>query len=121
MEVHEIGPEVAQSVSAFFASEEGKRIADHLLREVAIRPERPREGKVTGKTFLFTGTLGMPRAKAQELVRREGGTVAAALSRRVDFLVAGENPGSKLAKARQMAIPVLSEEEFRRMTGEGKP
>jgi len=121
VEIHEIGPEVAQSVSAFFASEEGKRIVDNLLREVAIRPERPREGKVPGKTFLFTGTLGMARAKAQEIVRREGGTVAAALSRKVDFLVAGKDSGSKLSKAREMGIPVLSEEEFRRMTGGEEP
>lgn len=120
MEIHEIGPEVAQSVSAFFSSEEGKRIVDRLLREVTILPGHPREGKVSGKTFLFTGTFGMPRAKAQEIVRREGGTVAAGLSRKVDFLVAGAGPGSKLAKAREMGIPVISEEELRRMTGEAE-
>jgi DNA ligase (NAD+) len=120
VEIHEIGPEVAQSVSTFFPSEEGKRIVDRLLREVTIRPEMPREGKVSGKTFLFTGTLGMPRAKVQGIVRREGGAVAAGLSRKVDFLVAGADPGSKLAKAREMGIPVLSEEEFRSMTEEEK-
>ena len=120
VEIHEIGPEVAQSVSTFFSSEEGKRIVDRLLREVTILPEMPREGKISGKTFLFTGALGMPRAKAQGIVRREGGAVAAALSRKVDFLVAGADPGAKLAKAREMGIPVLSEKEFRNMTEEEK-
>jgi DNA ligase (NAD+) len=118
LEIHEIGPEVAQSVSSFFSSGEGKRVVDRLLREVTIRPGHPREGKVSGKTFLFTGTLGMPRTKAQEIVRKEGGAVAAAMSRKVDFLVAGADPGTKLAKAREMGIPVISEKELLRMTGE---
>jgi DNA ligase (NAD+) len=50
-------------------------------------------------------------------VRREGGSIAAGLSRKVDFLVAGADPGSKLAKAREMGIPVISEKELLRMTG----
>jgi DNA ligase (NAD+) len=113
-EVHEIGPEVAQSVSAFFSSEEGRRIVDHLLDRagIKIRPEPAREGKLAGKTFLFTGTLGIPRAKAQDMVRRAGGIVAAGIRRNVDFLVAGADPGSKLAKARDLGIRVISEQEF---------
>ena len=118
--VHEIGPEVAESVSSFFPSDEGRRIVDRLLREVTIRPEQPREGKVSGKTFVFTGTLDTPRAKAQEIVRRQGGAVATGLSRKIDFLVAGENPGSKLKKAKELGIPVISEKEFREMTEEAE-
>ena len=120
-EVHEVGPEVAQSVSAFFSSEEGGRIVDHLLEraKIKIRPEPPREGKLAGKTFLFTGTLEFPRAKAQEMVRKAGGTVAAGLSRKVDFLVAGADPGSKLAKARELGIPVITEREFLELAGGG--
>jgi len=120
LEIHEIGPEVAESVSSFFPSDEGRRIVDRLLREVTIRPEQPREGKVSGKTFVFTGTLDTPRAKAQEIVRRQGGAVAAGLSRKVHFLVAGENPGSKIEKARELGIPVISEKEFREMTEEAE-
>jgi DNA ligase (NAD+) len=117
--VHEIGPEVAQSVSAFFSSTEGRRIVDHLLErgKIKIRPEPPREGKLAGKTVLFTGTLDIPRAKAQEMVRQAGGTVAAGMSHKVDFLVAGADPGSKLAKAREMGIRVITEEEFLGMAG----
>jgi DNA ligase (NAD+) len=120
VEIHEIGPEVAQSISSFFSSVEGRSIVDRLLREVKVLPERPREGKLLRKVFLFTGTLGMSRGKAQEIVRRHGGTVAATMSTKIDFLVAGTNPGSKLAKAREMGIPVLSEEEFLSMAGEEK-
>jgi len=112
--VHEVGPEVARSIREYFESAEGKRITDHLLegKTVEIRPEPAAEGIFAGKTFLFTGSLGLPRAKAKEIVRRGGGTVATAISRRVDYLVAGENPGSKLAKAKEMGIRVISEEEF---------
>jgi DNA ligase (NAD+) len=118
-EVHEVGPEVAQSVLAFFSSGEGSRIVDRLLEKgkIKIRPEPPREGRLAGKTFLFTGTLGIPRAKMQELVRKAGGSVATGLSRKVDYLVAGADPGSKLAKAKEMGIKVLSEGEFLKMAG----
>ena len=119
-EVHEIGPEVARSVSAFLSSTEGGRIVDHLLEmaKIKIRPEPPREGKLAGKTVLFTGALGIPRAKAQEMVRKAGGTVAGGLSLKVDFLVAGTDPGSKLAKALEMGVRVITEEEFLGMAGE---
>ncbi|MGA6993727.1 MAG: NAD-dependent DNA ligase LigA [Candidatus Deferrimicrobiaceae bacterium] len=112
--VHEVGPEVARSIREYFDSAEGKRIMDHLLEEntLTIRPEPAAEGVFAGKTFLFTGTLVLPRAKAKEIVRRGGGTVATAISRRVDYLVAGENPGSKIAKAKEMGIRVIGEEEF---------
>ncbi|MGA7104359.1 MAG: NAD-dependent DNA ligase LigA [Candidatus Deferrimicrobiaceae bacterium] len=111
---HEVGPEVARSIREYFESAEGKRTVDHLLEgeTVKIRPEPATEGVFAGKTFLFTGSLGLPRAKAKEIVRKGGGTVSTAISRRVDYLVAGENPGSKLVKAKEMGIRVISEEEF---------
>ena len=113
-DVHEIGPEVAQSVFGFFSSQEGSRIVDRLMKmgEISILPEQPLEGSMAGKTFLFTGTLHLARAKAQEIVRKAGGNVATGLSRKVDFLVAGTDSGSKLAKAGEMGITVITENEF---------
>ena len=61
----------------------------------------------------------MPRARAREMVRREGGSVAAGISGKVDYLVAGEEPGSKLAKAKELGVPVLTEGQFLEML-EGK-
>lgn len=121
--VHEVGPEVARSIRDYFDSEEGKRTVDRLLdgNTVAIREERASGGRYAGKTFLFTGTLGLPRAKAKEIVRKGGGTVAQAMSRRVDYLVAGDNPGSKLDKAKAMGIRVIGEREFLDGTFEGMP
>ena len=115
--VREVGPEVAASIRAHFGAPRYRKTLERLLREVTPLPPRTRAGKASGKTFLFTGTLSMPRARAQELVRREGGSVAAGVSRKVDYLVAGEDPGSKLAKARELGVAVLTEKEFLGMLG----
>jgi DNA ligase (NAD+) len=119
MKVREVGPEVADSLLAYFGSPKASAALDRLLREVSPAPPEAPAGRMSGKTFLFTGTLSIPRARAQELVRKEGGSVASGISAKVDYLVAGEDPGSKLSKAKQLGIPVLTEERFMEML-EGK-
>lgn len=119
LKVHEVGPEVAASLRKYFDSPKGSADLDRLLREVTLLPPAVPAGKFSGKTFLFTGTLSMPRTRAQELVRKEGGNVAAGISGKVDYLVAGENAGSKMAKAKELGIPVLTEARFNEML-EGK-
>ncbi len=116
--IREVGPEVAASLRAYFGFPRNRKALERLLREVAPLPPEARAGRVSGKTFLFTGTLSMPRARAQEMVRREGGSVAAGISGKVDYLVAGEDPGSKLAKARELGVAVLTEGQFLGMLGE---
>lgn len=115
--VREVGPEVAGSLRGWFDAPERARAIDRLLGEVTPLPPTTPAGKGSGKTFLFTGTLSMPRARAAEMVRKEGGTVATGVNRKVDFLVAGEEPGNKLDKARKLGVPVLSEPEFLAMFG----
>jgi len=117
--VREVGPEVAESLLAYFASPQSSGSLDRLLREVTPLPPEAPAGRMSGKTFLFTGTLSMPRARARELVRKEGGSVAAGMSAKVDYLVAGDDPGSKLAKAKELGVAVLTEERFMEML-EGK-
>ncbi|RJP21849.1 MAG: NAD-dependent DNA ligase LigA [Deltaproteobacteria bacterium] len=115
--VREVGPEVSESIRRHFDSPERGKAVDRLLREVTPLPPEAPAGKTSGKTFLFTGTLSIPRGRAREMVRKEGGNIAAGMNRKVDFLVAGEDPGGKLAKAKELGIPVLTESEFHAMFG----
>jgi len=80
--------------------------------------EAPADPAFAGKTFVFTGTLRtMTREEGQALVLARGGKVAGSVSRKTDVVVAGEDAGSKLAKARDLGVPVIGEEEFLAMLG----
>jgi len=113
--LHDIGPEVAQSVVQFFGQERNRRIVAELL-DVGIRcrpAEIAKRGGLAGKSFVFTGTLSsVTREEARALVEGLGGRATSSVSRNTDFIVAGENPGSKSAKAAELGIQVLSEDEF---------
>ncbi len=116
--VHEVGPQVADSVVAFFASEPNREILSRLSAS-GVRPgreERRAGGPLSGKTFVFTGSLPtLGRKEAQEMAERLGGRAAGSVSKKTDFVVAGEEAGSKLEKARELGIPVMDEGEFLRM------
>jgi len=120
VEIPEIGPRIAQSIVDFFASEDNRRLIEEL-KAVGIDPraERPKEkGPLAGKTLVFTGRLSdMTREEAKRLVESLGGKVASSVSRKVDYVVVGEDPGSKLDRARELGIPTLTEEEFKELVG----
>jgi len=83
--------------------------------------ERPAAGPLAGKRFLFTGSLpGLSRSEAERMVRAAGGEIAGSVSRKLDYLVAGEDPGSKLDKARALGLTILGLREFRAMIEEGR-
>ncbi len=120
-QVHGIGPEVAQSVTAFFHEHRNMEIVRRLLNAgvspIPLElPDRDSITSVSGKTFVFTGTLSLPRAEAKRIVQGLGGKVSGSVSRKTDYVVAGEEAGSKLDKARELGVTVLSEDEFREMT-----
>ncbi len=117
VKVHGIGPEVAQSISAFFGEERNTEMI-HRLFAAGVHPV-PLEARLTtgaaplaGKTVVFTGTISMPRSEAKKLVEDAGGKVSGSVSRKTDYVVAGEDPGSKLDKAHALGVSVLTEEEF---------
>ncbi len=78
------------------------------------------EGPFAGKTVVFTGALSMPRSEAERIVKAQGGRAASSVSKKTDYVVAGESPGSKYERARELGVPVLTEEEFRRLVGESE-
>ncbi|MGN1037983.1 MAG: BRCT domain-containing protein, partial [Mailhella sp.] len=75
---------------------------------------------LAGKKVLFTGTLSRPRDEFRRMAEQAGANVASAVSRSLDYLIAGENPGSKLEKAGKLGITVLDEQGFLALLGEGK-
>jgi DNA ligase (NAD+) len=116
----EIGPVIARSVYDFLHGDFGRRVIDELaglgVQMTGTEPRRAGPGKLAGKTIVVTGTLQRyTRDQVQELIAAQGGHPAGSVSKKTDFIVAGEEAGSKLAKARQLGVPVLSEAEFEKL------
>ncbi len=123
-EVDEIGPVIAESVHHFMNSPYGKNMLQSL-KESGLNPELPPaspdqdKNSLAGKIFVITGTLNrFTRLEIQELIRQEGGKASSSISKNTNYLIAGENAGSKLQKAKKLGVPVLSEEDFQRLLTE---
>ncbi len=114
--IDEVGPRIAASMEAFFASERNQRVLKKLaqagVQMEEARPKTERVGPLAGKRFVFTGALSLPRHEAEERVRTLGGTASASVSRKTDYVVFGDAPGSKLQKARQLGVTCLEEKAF---------
>jgi DNA ligase (NAD+) len=114
-EVPDIGPVVAMSVRRFFSERHNREVIEHL-RSGGVRwdehaPAAKPSGALAGKTFVLTGTLpSLSRDDAKALIESHGGKVSGSVSKRTDFVVAGDEPGSKLEKARALGIAVLDED-----------
>jgi len=117
--VEGIGPEVSGSVRAFFQNKENQTLIKELLKAgIEFEKIEKKGNKLSGKTFVLTGGLAsMTRDQAKAAILRLGGRVASSVSKKTDFVVLGEDPGSKLDKARELGIKMLSEEEFKKLIG----
>lgn len=123
----DVGPKVAESIHEFFSDESNIRLLTtlgelgvNLENKTSTNSEEILSGKLQGKSFLFTGSLSLfTREEAQELVEKNGGKNLSSVSSKLDFLVVGENAGSKLAKAQKIpSVQILSEEAFKSMIEE---
>jgi len=115
-----IGPEVAQSVYGFFKDKKNREVIKRLQKAgiTIAEPSAKRTMPLHGKTFLFTGALeGMSRDEAKDQVQELGGEVATSAGKGVDYVVAGKEPGSKYAKAKELGLTIIDEAEFRRLVG----
>ncbi len=120
-EINEIGEIIAESVYGFLHSDHGKSAIDEL-RELGVKMEAPKKetesGKAifAGKTFVVTGTLSKrTRDEVQELIEQYGGRASSSVSKKTDYVLAGEKAGSKLTKAEKLGVSVISEDEFEQM------
>jgi DNA ligase (NAD+) len=119
--IDEIGPKMAESIVAFFKDEKNRKVIDKL-KSAGVNMKNKKESfadveqKLEGKTFVLTGTLGnYTRNEAKEIIERLGGKVTGNVSKKTNFVLAGENPGSKLSKAEKLGIKVIDEDEFQRL------
>jgi len=120
--IRDIGLAVAQSIRTFFDNPDNIAVI-RLMLELGVAPASERKkvgGRFTGKTFVFTGSLiRFTREEARHMVEDEGGSAVGSVSKKTDYVVAGEEAGSKLAKARDLGVTVLTEEEFLDLLGQG--
>ena len=116
-----IGPVVAEAVEQFLGDEHNRETVDKLrvagVRLVEDSPARA-AGPLTGKSFVLTGKLPtLTRGQAQDLIEAAGGRVSSSVSRATDYVVAGEDPGSKLGKATRLGVTVVDEDGLRALLG----
>lgn len=114
----DIGPVSAHSIAQFFAQEENRMLVQRLA-DAGLTMEGadvPTDNRFAGKTFVFTGTLtSITRDEAQDIVIGRGGKASWSVSKKTDFVVAGESAGSKLDKARELGVTIISEDDFKEM------
>jgi DNA ligase (NAD+) len=115
-----IGQVVAQSVYDFFRNPASR----HLVRELlaaGVRPEPPpppKEGPLSGKTFVITGTLSEPRSQLEKRIADKGGATVDSVTKTTDFVVVGDSPGTKLARAEKLGVEIIDESRLRELIGE---
>ena len=121
-EIQGIGEKTAESIKDFFSEAENRRVLEKLRRagmpfqEATARESAEIDERFAGKSFVFTGALTkFTRDEAAELVEKRGGKIVKSVSKKTDFVVVGDDPGSKYQKALDLGVKILSEEEFTAM------
>lgn len=116
--IHEVGPVMSESIAAFFKQESIKKLIKKLESAgVNTREEEiaRRNTPLTDKTVVFTGALSISRGEAEDLARKRGGRPSSSVSEDTDFVVTGDNPGSKFDKAKKLGVKIITEKEFKEM------
>lgn len=116
-----IGERIAESIVEFFSIEQNRELVARLKKHGLFRaqPRKPKKTKLAGLTFVITGTLaGFSRDEAKAAVEDLGGKVSSSVSKKTDYLVCGESPGSKLDNAQKLGVKVLDEDAFKKLLAE---
>lgn len=116
-DIHGVGEIVAQSLFAWMHNTHNKELVSDILTHVTVvSPQRKTGGKLSGKTLVFTGTLPtLSRDEAKALARDAGAVVSESVSSKTDYVVAGENAGSKETKAKTLGVQIISEGQFKKL------
>src|SRR6267154_9475 len=119
-EVNEVGPRIAESIVEFFADQHNRKLVNDLRKAgLTFTGQKKEKGtKLAGKTFVLTGTLARhTRDDAKKLIEDAGGRVSGSVSKKTDYVVAGSDAGSKLDKARELGVAVITEKEMEELAG----
>lgn len=119
-QTEDIGPKVAESIKSWFSDKNNQKLlAEFLVNGVKIiNPEKQTLEKLAGLTFVLTGELeSFSRDEAKERIRQLGGDVSSSVSKKTDYVVAGDNPGSKYDKAKSLGVKIIDEKEFLDLLG----
>ena len=116
-EVDEVGPRIATSILEFFAEPRNRQLVQRLGKYLTFTGEKKQRGTaLAGKTFVITGTLAnYSRDAAKKLVEDAGGKVTGSVSKKTDYVIAGDDPGSKLDKARELGVAVIDEKQMEQL------
>ena len=120
LQVEDIGPVIAKNIVMFFQDKNNlKEIADLLSQGVNIQEQKHETASqiFAGKTFVLTGTLSRPRKEVEEIIECCGGRCSSSVSKKTDYVLAGEEAGSKLDKAKALGVKVIDEKQFLEMVG----
>lgn len=117
VEVPDVGPVVASNVRQFFDEPRNQavvqKLVDHGINWHPIDTKRQDHGSLSGKTFVLTGSMSkLSRSDAEAMIRKAGGKVSGTVSRKTNYVLAGENAGSKLERAAELGVPIISEDAF---------
>lgn len=109
-----VGPIIARSIVEFFKNKENAKIVNNLLNEIKLAKEKENKSSLfANNKFVVTGTLpSLSRDEAKDIIRQNGGLVSESVSKETSYLLCGENPGSKLEKARELGVKILNEKDF---------
>jgi DNA ligase (NAD+) len=114
VQIDGVADEKARNIVA--GLKENRTLIDKLIQEVEITNEEPAidrgEQLLAGKSFLITGTLSKPRKEIEGLIKNNGGTIKSSVSKSLDYLIAGESPGSKKDKAEKAGVEIINEEKL---------
>jgi len=120
-----IGPEIAESIRHFFEQDENRKTVRRILEsgvEILVKAKQTYASPIQGKVFVLTGTLeGMTRNEAKQIIEDAGGKVSSSVSRNTDYLVAGDDPGSKLERAESLGVQIIDKAEFLELIGNRLP
>lgn len=115
-----IGEVVSQSVFDWFRQSENIKLVDQLLKQVKVLSFKKKivRSKITGQSFVLTGTLPtMSREEASAQIKKFGGRVVGSVSAKTNYVLAGDNPGSKIDTANDLGVKIIDEEEFKKLVG----